>query len=336
MRYVSDALPGISRVRRGKGFRYITPDGKTLRDKETLARIRRLVIPPAWTQVWICPHPEGHIQAIGRDQRGRKQYRYHDRWREVRDEAKYGHMLAFGLALPRIRAQIQRDMRAPELSRKKVLATLVRLLESTLIRVGNEEYARTNQSHGLTTLYEKHVTIDGSKIKFRFRGKSGVEHDIELQDIKIARILRRMMDLPGQHLFQYIDDEGQAQQIESADVNQYLQDMTDQAFSAKDFRTWAGTVLAAQELALLETATSPTQAKRNINNAVGNVAKRLGNTKAICRKCYIHPEVIQAYLDGNLSERWKFIGKDSSADDNELLSEEERATLGFLEACDKA
>lgn len=333
MRYVSDALPGISRLAWGKGFRYRAADGSALKDAATLRRIKGLVIPPAWREVWICPDPNGHIQAVGRDQRGRKQYRYHDKWREVRDEAKFSHMLAFGKALPQIRAQLQRDMRAPELSRKKVLATLVRLLESTLIRIGNEAYVKQNQSHGLTTLYEKHVTIEGSKIKFRFRGKSGVEHDIELQDIKIARILRRMMDLPGQHLFQYIDDEGQAQQIESADVNQYLQDMADQAFSAKDFRTWAGTVLAAQELASLETASSPTQAKRNINNAVGNVAKRLGNTKAICRKCYIHPEVIQAYLDGSLSERWKLIGGDSPADDSGLLSEEERATLGFLEAC---
>ena len=306
LRYTSDAEPGISRkpARRSRTeakhrFTYVDPAGKPVRDQATLTRIRALAIPPAWTDVWISPISDGHIQATGRDHRGRKQYRYHPRWREVRDETKYHRMLAFGQALPRIREQVNDDLSLPGLPRKKVLATLVRLLEATLIRVGNEAYARDNKSYGLTTMRNRHVAIDGSTLQFHFKGKSGVRHDIDVRDRRLAGVVKRLRDLPGQHLFQYFDADGTLQEVTSDHVNEYLRDITGQEFSAKDFRTWAGTVLAAQALTAFESAESDRQAKKNVVQAIEAVAQRLGNTVAVCRKCYIHPEIINAYLEGS-------------------------------------
>ncbi len=290
LRYVAADTPGIRRVRAGKTFRYLGPDGKPVRDAETLARIRALAVPPAWRDVWICVREDGHLQATGRDARGRKQYRYHRRWSEVRDETKYGRMLAFAQSLPRIRRRVRQDLGAPGLPREKVLATVVSLLESTRMRVGNEEYARENASFGLTTLREHQVRVRGGRLSFRFRGKSGVRHDIELTDARLAAIVRRMQDLPGQELFQYIDEAGERRPIESADVNAYLKEAAGAEFTSKDFRTWAGTVLAARALA--ET--------RNLKQAIERVAKQLGNTQAVCRKCYVHPAIVECYNEGTL------------------------------------
>jgi DNA topoisomerase-1 len=298
LRYVSDAEPGFSRQRTRTGFRYLSPAGKVLRDPQTLARIRRLVIPPAWEDVWICVREDGHLQATGRDARGRKQYRYHPRWREVRDETKYGRMLAFAKALPRIRRRVNQDLALPGLPREKVLATVVRLLEATRIRVGNEEYARTNDSFGLTTLRTRQVRVNGSTMSFRFRGKSGVQHSVALNDPKLAAIVRRMRDLPGYELFQYVDEAGETRAVDSADVNEYLKTVAGEEFTSKDFRTWAGTVLAAQALHALE----PPAGKQKLAQAIEAVARQLGNTKAVCRKCYIHPAVIDSYLDGSLAQ----------------------------------
>jgi len=300
LRYVSDRSPGIRRVRSGRSFRYLSPDGKPLRDPEALLRIRKLAIPPAWTQVWICSLEHGHIQATGRDARGRKQYRYHPHWRRTRDETKYHRMLDFGHALPQIRAQVRRDLRGPELSRRKVLATVVHLLETTLIRVGNEEYARENRSFGLTTMRDRHVAIQGARVHFEFRGKAGVSHAIDLHDRRIARIVKQCRDLPGQELFQYIDSSGARHSIGSADVNEYVREIAGGDFSAKDFRTWAGTVLAARALKELVPFATQRQAKRNIVDAIEAVAMMLGNTRSVCRKCYVHPEILGAYLDGTL------------------------------------
>ncbi len=300
-RYVDDSGPGIRRVRSGKGFRYVSPSGSTVRDRATLRRIRSLVIPPAWTDVWICPDPAGHIQATGRDARRRKQYRYHPRFREIREETKYEHVLAFAEALPKIRAKVDEDMSLPGLPRDKVLATIVRLLEITLIRVGNEEYARDNGSFGLTTLRTRHVDVDGSTIRFQFKGKSGKKHVVEISDRRLARLVGRFNDLPGQELFQYADDDGELRSVEAADVNEYLRRIAGQDVTAKDFRTWAGTVLAAR--ALCDVTDAPT--KKAVVQAVKSVAERLGNTPAVCRRCYVHPEVIGAYLDGHLAETLK-------------------------------
>jgi DNA topoisomerase-1 len=298
LRYVSDAEPGFSRQRTRTGFRYLSPAGKAVRDPQTLARIRRLVIPPAWEAVWICAREDGHLQATGRDARGRKQYRYHARWREVRDETKYGRMLAFAKALPGIRRRVNQDLALPGLPREKVLATVVRLLETTRIRVGNEEYARTNDSFGLTTLRTRQVRVNGSTMSFRFRGKSGVQHSVALSDPKLAAIVRRMRDLPGYELFQYVDEAGETRAVDSADVNEYLKTIAGEEFTSKDFRTWAGTVLAAQALHALE----PPAGKQKLAQAIEAVARQLGNTKAVCRKCYIHPAVIDSYLDGSLAQ----------------------------------
>jgi DNA topoisomerase I len=300
LRHVSDRSPGIRRVRSGRSFRYLTPDDKPLRDPEALLRIRKLAVPPAWTRVWICPLAHGHIQATGRDARGRKQYRYHPEWRRTRDETKYHRMLDFGHALPRIRAQVQRDLRRPELSRRNVLGAVVRLLETTLIRVGNEEYARENRSFGLTTMRDRHATIQGARVHFEFRGKAGVSHAIDLHDRRIARIVRQCRDLPGQELFQYIDAEGERHSIGSAEVNDYVRELAGGDFSAKDFRTWAGTVLAARALKELVPFSSQRQAKRNVLDAIEAVAMMLGNTRSVCRKCYVHPEILAAYFDGTL------------------------------------
>jgi DNA topoisomerase I len=303
LRYICDDMPGIRRERRGSAFRYLHPDGRPVRDRGTLGRIRALAVPPAWNAVWICPRDDGHLQATGRDARRRKQYRYHSRWREVRDETKYGRMVPFARALPRIRRRIERDLALSGLPREKVLATVVRLLETTLIRVGNEEYARENESFGLTTLRERQVRVRGGKLSFRFRGKSGVEHTIELADRRLAAIVRRVQDLPGEELFRYVDDHGETRRIESSDVNAYLKEISGEDFTSKDFRTWAGTVLAARALAALQVPGSQAEGKRNVAQAIETVAKLLGNTKAVCRKCYVHPAIVESYLAGKLAER---------------------------------
>ncbi len=302
LRYVSDAAPGIVRRRRGKAFQYRHADGGPVRDRPTLGRIRALAIPPAWRDVWICSADDGHLQATGRDARHRKQYRYHRRWREVRDETKYGRLIPFAAALPRIRRRVARDLARPGLPRAKVLATVVRLLETTRARIGNEEYARENESFGLTTLRERQVRVHGSRLRFRFRGKSGVEHAIELDDRRLAGIVRHMQDLPGEELFRYIDDEGETRRIESADVNAYLKETSGEDFSSKDFRTWAGTVLAARALHALGPCSTQAEGRRNIAQAVAAVAGALGNTRAVCRKCYIHPGILESYLEGGLGD----------------------------------
>ncbi|HET9962002.1 MAG TPA: hypothetical protein VFQ34_06680 [Nitrospiraceae bacterium] len=300
LRYVREGTGGIRRVRQGAGFSYVAAGGRRVRDEPTLRRIRSLVIPPAWNDVWICADPDGHLQAAGRDAKGRKQYRYHRRWHEVRDETKYGRMLAFGRLLPKIRRQVDRDLSLAGLPREKILATVVRLLEATLIRVGNEEYARNNESFGLTTMRDRHAKVNGSTVRFEFRGKSGVAHSVDLKDRRLARIIQRSRDLPGYELFQYIDEQGTRRSIDSSDVNDYLRRIAGREFTAKDFRTWAGTVLAAQALQECQSPHSATQAKRNVVSAIETVAKRLGNTKTVCRKCYVHPEILNAYLDGTL------------------------------------
>ena len=302
LRYTTDASPGIRRIRRGRAFTYVDAEGRRVRAAAELARIRSLVIPPAWGDVWICPDPRGHLQATGRDARGRKQYRYHPKWRVVRDETKYDRVIGFAKALPVIRRTTSGHLRRQGLPREKVLATVVQLLEKTLIRVGNDEYARSNRSYGLTTMRDGHVEVKGHRVRFSFRGKSGVEHEIDLNDRRLARIVRQCRDLPGYELFQYIDENGQRQTVGSEEVNAYLKDITGQDLTSKDFRTWAGTVLAAQLLREFEAFTSNAEAKRNILAAVEMVARRLGNTKAVCRKCYIHPAVFDAYMDGSMLE----------------------------------
>jgi DNA topoisomerase-1 len=305
LRYVTDDRPGITRERKRETWIYRQPDGTEVTSERTIRRIERLVIPPAWTDVWICTDPIGHLQATGRDARGRKQYRYHPRWRETRDENKFGRMIAFGEALPGIRERVEADLALPGLPRDKVLATVVRLLETTLIRVGNEQYVKENNSFGLTTLRNHHVEIKGSEIHFAFRGKSGVKHAIDLMDRRMARIVKQMRELPGYHLFQYIDEEGDRREVTSDDVNDYLHEIAGEAFTAKDFRTWAGTVLCTVALRDCEGWENETEAKRNVVAAVKDVASSLANTPAVCRKCYIHPAVIDTYLQGEtLSTLW--------------------------------
>ncbi|MGB8170260.1 MAG: DNA topoisomerase IB [Chthoniobacteraceae bacterium] len=299
LHYVSDARPGITRQSRGKkGFAYRAPGGSAVRDPETLRRIRGLAIPPAWTKVWICPSANGHLQAVGRDARGRKQYRYHPRWREVRDESKYSRVLAFGERLPRIRRRVAADLRRRGLSREKVLATVVKLLETTLIRVGNDEYAQQNGSYGLTTLHNRHATVRGSQITFEFKGKSGKPHRIDVRDPRLAKLVRRCQELPGQDLFGYVEEDGTVRDVTSEEVNAYLREIAGAEFSAKDFRTWAGTILAAIALREFEEFGSQREAKRNVVQAVEAVAKMLGNTAAVCRRCYIHPAILDGYLSG--------------------------------------
>ena len=300
LRYVSDTQPGIRRKRAGKGFAYVGPDGKTIRDAKELARIRSLAIPPAYTDVWICPSPNGHIQATGRDARGRKQYRYHPKWREVRDETKFGRMLAFSEALPKIRGRVERDLNLPGLPREKVLATVVRLLECTCIRVGNDEYAKSNRSFGLTTLQDRHVEISGANLRFEFRGKSGKTHKVDLNDRRLARIVQRCQALPGEDLFQYIDDEGVRQTVGSGDVNDYIRDISGQEFTAKDFRTWNGTLLAVEALTEVGAWGTQRQAKSNVLRAIDRVAEQLNNTRSVCRKYYVHPAVFESYLAGSM------------------------------------
>jgi DNA topoisomerase-1 len=300
LRYASGDRAGIRRRRHGSGFVYLDGHGRRIRDKKTLDRIRGLVIPPAWRDVWICDDPRGHLQAVGRDARGRKQYRYHPDWRRIRDETKYERLLGFARALPAIDRKTSRALRQRGLTREKVLGAAVQLLEKTLIRVGNDEYTKQNHSFGLTTLRDGHVKVRGTRIRFVFRGKSGVEHEVDLDDGRLARVVKACRDIPGYELFQYYDDEGIRRTIDSADVNEYLRTITGQEYTSKDFRTWAGTVLAAELLIACGPCQTAAQAKKNVLRAVESVAKRLGNTKAVCRKCYIHPAILEAYQSGEL------------------------------------
>jgi DNA topoisomerase-1 len=328
LRYVSDTQPGIRRKKSGKGFSYLGTDGKTIRDSRELARIRTLAVPPAYTDVWICPSPNGHIQATGRDARGRKQYRYHAKWREVRDETKFERMLAFSEVLPKIRRRVERDLNRNGLSREKVLATVVRLLECTQIRVGNDEYAKANRSYGLTTLQDRHVEISGSKLHFEFRGKSGKTHTVSLNDRRLARIVQRCQALPGEDLFQYVDDEGLRQTIGSGDVNDYIREISGQEFTAKDFRTWAGTLLAVAALTEVGEWSTQRQAKSNVIRAIDRVAEQLNNTRAVCRKYYVHPAVFDAYLAGTMLEALQNGTKHSLKSD---LNSEEASVVRLLQ-----
>jgi len=331
LRYVSDDKPGIRREKQGDGFIYLDKDGAVVDDEATLARIKALVIPPAWTEVWICPSANGHLQATGRDAKQRKQYRYHAKWRSVRDEVKYERMLNFGQALPQIRRTVDAALKLPGLPREKVLATIVRLLEVTMMRIGNEEYARTNKSFGLTTLRARHVKVDGKEIDFNFRGKSGVFHTIHLEDRRLAKIIAKTRELPGQDLFQYVDEDGERHAIDSGDVNDYLRTITGEDYTAKDFRTWSGTVLAALALHEFEKFDSEAQAKKNIVRAIESVAERLGNTPTICRKCYVHPAVIDAYLEGTVLDALRTETTRQLVDDLHSLSPEEAAVLTLLQ-----
>jgi DNA topoisomerase I len=330
LRYVSDARPGIRRRKSGRGFSYTRADGSKLSKADVLRRFKALAIPPAWTAVWICPFADGHVQATGRDAKGRKQYRYHPRFREVRESTKYEHMVAFADALPSIRAKVREHMALRGLPRKKVLATVVHLLETTLIRVGNDDYAKQNNSYGLTTLKNRHAAIDGNEVRFRFTGKSGKQWSLRVHDRRIAKIIRTCQELPGQELLQYLDDDGMPQDITSSDVNAYLKEITGKDITAKDFRTWAGTVLAAMALSELQSFDSAAQAKRNVRNAIENIAARLGNTPTICRKCYVHPEVLTSYMDGNLVLEIKSELENELREGLPALKPEEAAVLALL------
>lgn len=323
LRYADDTGPGYTRHRLRERFIYFDTRGERIRDPAIIARINTLAIPPAYTDVWICPHPAGHLQATGRDARGRKQYRYHPDWRAFRDADKYGRLLAFGMALPRVREAISVQLATPGLSREKMLATVVYLLDVTLVCVGNVTYARDNRSFGLTTLRNRHVEVRGSRVRFHFRGKSGVEHDVSVSDPRLARIIRHCVDLPGQELFQYADETGTRHTVDSADVNAYLQTLTDGDFTAKDYRTWAGSVLTL-ELLRGHAYEQVTEARRHVADAIAMVARRLGNTPAVCRKCYVHPAVVEAFLAGELSTL-------PAARARKGLRREEAALLRFLQ-----
>lgn len=329
--YVNDGDPGLRRRRSGKGFIYLDARGDRVRDEKTLARIRSLAIPPAYRDVWICPRASGHIQATGRDAKGRKQYRYHPRWREVRDSAKYDHVLEFARALPALRARIAQDMGKRGLPREKVLATIVHLLESTLIRVGNDDYARQNKSYGLTTLRDRHVEVDGSALRFNFKGKSGKVWRLDIRDRRIARVVKACQDLPGQELFQYLDEDGNRRDVTSADVNAYLREISGRDVTAKDFRTWAGTVLAAMTLSEFEDFDSDAKAKKNVRAAIESVAARLGNTPTICRACYVHPEILASYLDKALLLEIRREVEQTLREELASLRPEEAAVLSLLQ-----
>jgi len=319
LRYVHDGGAGIRRQRAGRGFRYIGVTGRAVRDVATLDRIRALAIPPAWTDVWICPIANGHVQATGRDARGRKQYRYHPRWRTVRDETKYDRLLAFGEALPALRDRVARDLRKSGLPREKVLAAVVRLLDVTLIRVGNDEYERDNGSIGLTTMHDRHVRFASGTMTFKFPGKSGKWHTVQVDDPKLARVVGRCRDIPGHELFQYVDDDGEHRSIDSGDVNDYLRAIAGDDFTAKDFRTWAGSVCALHELAHAEVGGSQRETTRQIVAALATTAERLGNTPAVCRRSYVHPDVIDAFAEGALTEGLKPASKRGLRTDERLL-----------------
>jgi DNA topoisomerase-1 len=330
LRYVSDDRPGIRRKRSGKGFIYLCPDDSRLTDAHVLARIRSLAVPPAWTDVWICPFADGHLQATGRDARRRKQYRYHPLFREVRESTKYEHLIAFAEALPKIRTKVREHMGLRGLPREKVLATVVHLLETTLIRIGNDDYARHNRSYGLTTLKNHHVDVDGSDIRFRFTGKGGKQWSLKVKDRRVARIIKACQELPGQELLQYVDEEGSLADVTSSDVNDYLREITGKEVTAKDFRTWAGTVLTALALGETRSFESQAQAKRALREAIGRVAARLGNTSTICRKCYVHPDVLNSYLDGSLVAEITSKVEKALPGDVAGLAPEEAAVLSFL------
>jgi DNA topoisomerase-1 len=330
LNYTNDTKPGISRQPGPDGFVFLNPDGSVITNDQVLSRIRKLAIPPAYKDVWICRDPNGHLQAVGRDAKGRKQYRYHARWRAVRDESKYGKMLIFGRQLPVIRAQVERDIARPGLPREKVIAALIRLLERTLMRVGNEEYARTNKSFGLTTLRRRHLKLDGNALIFDFRAKHGIAWHVELKDRRLANIVRRLQDISGQDLFKYVDDDGTVHTVGSDDVNDYLREITGEEITAKDFRTWAATNLAALALRGLE-ADTDAKAKKNMLRAVESVAKMLGNTPSICRKCYIHPAIFEGYLDGTLLEGIKAHADSILDKSTPGLTAEELAVMAYLD-----
>jgi DNA topoisomerase-1 len=327
LHYVTDRSPGFRRLKSGRGFRYVTAEGQSLRDREELARIRALVIPPAWTDVWISTSPLGHIQAFGRDARHRKQYRYHARWREVRDETKFGQLIAFGEALPGIRKRVDRDMSKPALPREKVLATVVRLLEMTMARIGNPEYARANRSFGLTTLRDRHVTITGHELRFRFIGKSGKPHDLRVTDRRVAKIVRACQDIPGYEVFKYLDEQDEAQNIDSGHVNDYLREVSGADFTAKLFRTWAGSVQALEGFHDIGPAGSETATNKNVVQVVKEVASALGNTPAVCRKSYIHPALIDGYQKGTFFETLQSLPKRRSP---RIMTSNERLLLDYL------
>ena len=331
LRYVLDDIPGITRKRRGKGWSYFDPKGRRIENRRERERLNALAIPPAWTDVWINPHADGHLLATGRDAAGRKQYRYHPDWRAIRDEAKYARLVPFARALPRIRERVDADLARGGLPREKVLATVVRLLELSLIRVGNDEYARLNGSYGLTTMRNSHVAVRGSQVKFTFKGKSGVKHTVDVDDRRLARVVRACQDLPGQELFEYFDRRGKRRDVGSGNVNEYLKQITGEDFTAKDFRTWAGTVLACTALQEFEKSTSQAQAKKNIIQAVGAVAEILGNTRTVCRKSYIHPAIVDAYMDGTMTAALR--KRSSSAQRRKIgkLRPEESAVLALLQ-----
>ena len=330
--YVNDDEPGIRRVRSGKGFRYLGPNGAAVTDPRDLGRIKALAVPPAWKDVWISASPRGHIQATGIDARRRKQYRYHAEWRRFRDRTKYDRMIPFGEALPKIRKRVREDLALPDLPREKVLATVVRLIDLTYIRVGSARYAKENGSFGLTTMRGRHVDVNGSSMRFEFKGKGGKLYTVDVRDPRIARIVKRCQDIPGQRLFQYLEEDATRREISSDDVNAYLQEISGQDFTAKDFRTWAGTVLALRELWSLDVGGSASEARRNVNHAIEHVASALRNTVAVCRACYVHPAVVDAYLDGSLSDvRLRRVrSKDALPDDR--LRPDEAALLRFLRA----
>jgi DNA topoisomerase-1 len=325
--YVTGAEPGIRRVRRGRGFSYLNPDGSVVKDPEVLARIRALAIPPAYADVWICREPCGHLQATGRDQKGRKQYRYHKDWHGGQDASKFARLAAFGRSLPRLRAETCRHMGMRGISREKVLAAVVCLLDRTLIRIGNAEYARGNDSYGLTTLQNRHVALKGSELHFRFKGKSGKTWQLRVSDRRIARIVRQIQDLPGQDLFQYLDDQGQVRDVTSADVNGFIREIAGEQASAKDFRTWTGTVLAARVLAAAGPFTSKREAASKVKAALREVAERLGNTVAVCRSSYVHPAIVEGYLAGSPCAM-----PPAGTENEEGLSDEERAVLRYLDS----
>lgn len=331
LRYVSDDEPGIRRKRAGKGFAFLAPNGEKLRDKATLDRIRKLAIPPAYSDVWICAHAQGHLQATGRDAKGRKQYRYHPKFREVRETTKYEHMIEFARTLPAIRAKITEHMAMRGLPREKVLATVVYLLETTLIRVGNDDYAKQNKSYGLTTLHNPHVKVEGTELRFEFKGKSGKTWRLRMKDRRVAKVVKACQELPGQDLFQYVDADGERKSVDSADVNGYLREITGRDITAKDFRTWAGTVLAALALQEFEKFDTQAKMKKNLRAAIERVATRLGNTPTICRKCYVHPDIFSCYAEGALLLQVKDEVESELREDLSTLKPEEAAVLSLLE-----
>ena len=328
--YVSGEEPGITRKRSGTGWRYIDSKGRTIKDYWEKKRIDKIAVPPAYKDVWICSDANGQIQATGRDDRGRKQYRYHAKWTEARDGAKYERMVEFARLLPGLRRRVAADMRKQGLPRDKVMATLVALLEKTLIRVGNEDYAKENKSFGLTTLRNRHLDVEGTTLRFDFKGKSGKTWNLDLKDRRVAKVVRSIQELPGQQLFQYVDEDGKRQPVSSSDVNEYLREITGEDVTAKDFRTWAGTVLASMALGAFEAVDSAARRKKNVKAAIESVAKRLGNTPTICRKSYVHPHVLETYLDGTLLETLKHEVEEELCEDADQLEPEEAALLGLL------